>query len=75
MSKTKKLWLAIAMICCVAPATFADHNHGCGRDPRDCHQQSVPEGGTAAIYILGVGLTCAGAMLLRSRIAKQSTQS
>jgi hypothetical protein len=31
--------------------------------------QQVPEGGSAAIYLIGAGLTCFGAMFLRSRAA------
>jgi len=76
-----KWWLAAVVLCCLAPATFADH----GRcDPHDwdrhhdrdkhCDPTSVPEGGSTAIYLLGAGLTCAGAMFLRSKLAK-STQS
>ena len=70
-----KWWLAVIAICCLTPTAFADrdHHHGCdGRLQRDC--QDAPEGGSTAIYLLGAGLTCFGAMLVRSRIAK-STQS
>jgi len=67
-----KWWLAVAL-CCLAPMALADrgrrHGGGCGRD---CTQ--VPEGGSTAIYLLGAGLTCFGAMFLRSKVAK-STQS
>ncbi len=38
--------------------------------PRKPKHKLVPEGGSAAVYLLGVGLTCFGAMFLRSRIAK-----
>jgi len=70
MSDKRKWWLAVALICCVAPATFADHDH-CDRDHhRDCRHQQMPEGGSTAIYLLGAGLTCVGAMFLRSKIAK-----
>jgi hypothetical protein len=73
MHKTTKLWLAIIAVCCLVPAASADwgrgHDHGC--DPhsrRNCQQ--VPEGGSTAIYLLGAGLTCFGAMFLRSKVAK-----
>jgi hypothetical protein len=59
-----KWWLAVVALCCLAPAAFA--NHGSQRKPK--HQ--VPEGGSTAIYLLGAGLTCVGAVFLRSRIAK-----
>ena len=72
-----KWWLAIVVICCLAPAAFADHDYDKDRrcEPhqrRNCQQ--VPEGGSTAIYLLGAGLTCFGAMFLRSRVVKP-TQS
>jgi len=65
-------WLAIVMVCCLAPAAFADRDHrrGHGCDPHERNCQQVPEGGSTAIYLLGAGLTCVGAMFLRSRVAK-----
>jgi hypothetical protein len=72
MSNNKaKWWLAAVVICCLAPAAFADRDHGHGCDPRhDRHCQQVPEGGSAAIYLFGAGVTCFGAMFLRSRLVK-----
>jgi len=82
----KKWWLALIVVCCLAPATFADQNRyrqsdynpyqnryegnatGDASSPRP-----VPEGGSAAIYLLGAGLTCLGAMLFRSK-RTQTTQ-
>jgi len=85
----KKWWLALVLICCLAPATFADQeqhqrpdrdnlpgqNHGC--DPRDerCQPRPIPEGGSTTIYLVGAGLTCFGAMLLRSKQAELRRQS
>ncbi len=72
-NKSGKWLLAVVAVCCLAPAAFAHHDRGC--DPysrKDCRQ--VPEGGSTAIYLLGAGLTCFGAMLVRSRVAKR-TQS
>jgi len=75
MSNSKgKWWLAIVVMCCLAPAMFGDGDRAqhrsekCGPHDKKCHQ--VPEGGSTAIYLLGAGLTCFGAMFLRSRIAK-----
>ncbi len=68
-SRNGKWWLAVVALCCVAPAAFADHAQL--RKPK---HQLVPEGGSTAIYLLGAGLTCFGAMFLRSRIVKP-TQS
>jgi len=68
-----KWWLAVAL-CCLAPMAYADwdhHHHGCDPDRhRDCEQ--APEGGSTPIYLLAAGLTCFGAMFLRSRLAKPS---
>jgi len=73
MSNQKSKWLLVLVVaCCLAPATFADQrrnrdhrDQGCDpRSPRNCQQ--VPEGGSTAIYLLGAGLTCFGAMFLRS---------
>ena len=74
-NKYGKFLLAVVALCCLAPAAFADRDHGhhgCGDDRpsrrEDC--QPVPEGGSTAIYLLGAGLTCVGAMFLRSKVAK-----
>jgi hypothetical protein len=77
MSKLKnKWWLGIIVVFCLVPAAFADRDkcdpHDRGQD-KHCQQQ-VPEGGSAAIYLLGAGLTCFGAMYLRSKTA-MPTQS
>jgi len=70
MSRTSnrngKWWLAAVALCCLAPAAFANPSDS----PRKPKHKLVPEGGSAAVYLLGVGLTCFGAMFLRSRIAK-----
>ena len=74
MRSTRKLVLAALILMCLAPASFAgnpdkNRDHGCEpkHDPR-CRQ--VPEGGSAAIYLLGAGLTCFGAMVIRARSLK-----
>jgi hypothetical protein len=71
-NKNRKWLLAVVALCCLAPAAFADRDHGRGCDDRhsrrDCRQ--MPEGGSTAIYLLGAGLTCVGAMFLRSKVAK-----
>ena len=72
-----KWWLTAVVLCCLAPATFADQR--CDRhdwdwnwhkDKHCAKTSSVPEGGSTAIYLLGAGLTCFGAMFLRSKLAK-----
>ena len=68
-NKYGKFLLAVVALCCLAPAAFADRDHGDRHSRReDC--QPVPEGGSTAIYLLGAGLTCVGAMFLRSKVAK-----
>ena len=69
-NRNGKWWLAAVALCCLAPAAFADH----GDNPRKPKHELVPEGGSTAIYLLGVGLTCFGAMFLRSRVTRP-TQS
>ena len=34
------------------------------------HRWNVPEGGSALVYVVGAGVTCLGAMVIRSRSAK-----
>jgi hypothetical protein len=72
MSNRKaKWWLAAVAICCLAPAAFADRDRAQGCDPKhNRHCEQVPEGGSAAIYLFGAGVTCFGAMFLRSRLVK-----
>ena len=72
-----KWWLTALVLCCLAPAAFADkcdrHDWNWNWD-KDKHcapkTSSMPEGGSTAIYLLGAGLTCFGAMFLRSKLAK-----
>ena len=59
---SRNLMLAAVLVLCVAPSSFAGSNR-----PRP---RRVPEGGSAAVYLLGVGLTCLGAMVIRSRSLK-----
>jgi hypothetical protein len=67
-NKNGKWLLAVVALCCLAPAAFAGTNPGpCAVGPK-C--TAMPEGGSTAIYLLGAGLTCFGAMFLRSRLAK-----
>jgi hypothetical protein len=76
VSATKKCWLGATLLLCLVPSSFAlqrDGDHP--RDDKKCNasnpcQTPVPEGGSAAIYLLGASLTCLGAMLLRSRSSK-----
>ena len=70
-----KWWLAVIVMCCLAPSAFAGRDHGCDPHSRGRDRcQQVPEGGSAAIFLLGGGLTAVGAMFIKSRMAKP-TQS
>jgi hypothetical protein len=64
----RKCLLAALVLLCMAPASFA---HKPYKDKDKCRPgvncQQVPEGGSAAIYLLGAGITCLGAMVIRSR--------
>lgn len=67
---SRNLWLAAVLICCLCPVGFAHHN--CDKNhSHDC-QTAATEGGSASIYLLGIGLICSGAMLLRSRAVRTS---
>ena len=74
-NKNGKWLLAVTALCCLAPAAFATPAAP-PAPPAPCAtcNVQVPEGGSPAIYLLGAGLTCFGAMFLRSRLAKR-TQS
>jgi len=73
MSNNKGKWLvALVALCCLAPAAFAKP---AANPDTTCPTtisclKKVPEGGSTAIYLLGAGLTCLGAMFLRSRLKK-----
>jgi hypothetical protein len=66
-----KCLLAVVVLLCMAPASFANKPY---KDKDKCRPgvncRQVPEGGSAAIYLLGAGITCLGAMLIRSRETK-----
>lgn len=71
----KKWLLTGALVLMTAVLSFAQHtDHGdrghkvCKPHERGCPQ--MPDGGSAAGYLLAVGATCVGAMLVRSRFGK-----
>lgn len=85
MMKSRKRWLAIGVLALLLPvfsvAKPADKHKGgdwggggCGggdnryNAKKDC--RSVPDGGSAAGYLLAVGATCLGAMFVSSRFGK-----
>lgn len=67
----RKWWLGLVALLCLAPAAFPVQDHNNARRRVEKNQPvTVPEGGSALVYLLGAGVTCLGAMLLRSRVAK-----
>ena len=72
-SVIRKCLLALGVLLCLASASLAKpRDKGCGDHGRREHCRQVPEGGSAAIYLLGAGLTCLGAMVVRSRSSSSS---
>ena len=60
-SINRKFWLMTGALLCLAPAAFAGGPSPCST----C--RAVPEDGSALVYVLGAGITCIGAMLVRFR--------
>ena len=74
---TRKFWLGLVVLLCLASASFAGggNNGGGGNNCDDARRcQPVPEGGSAVVYLLGAGAVCLGAMVVRFR-ATQRLQS
>jgi hypothetical protein len=67
-------WLGLLALLCLASTTFAvqdEARRNCDdRHRKNCTAQ-VPEGGSSLVYVLGAGVTCLGAMFVRSRVAKR----
>ncbi len=64
----RKWWVALVAFLCLVPSTLVAKSRDdkkCGDDGRRC--QPVPEGGSGLIYLLGAGITCAGAIVIHSR--------
>lgn len=64
-----KRWLALALFCSLPITALAGSERS---KPRGHHQRPantlrVPEGGSSLEYLLGAGLVCVGAVLVRSR--------
>jgi hypothetical protein len=83
----RKWWLALVALLCMVPGAYATPAQGAygttGARARSCDErqltakkcQQVPEGGSAAIYLLGAGITCLGAMFIRFRASKTNPQA
>lgn len=66
-----KLLLAILFLLFAAPGAFADRGR-CDDHGRHDKCRQVPEGGSAIVYLMGAGITCLGAMVVRARTGKPS---
>lgn len=62
----KKWWLTLIALLLLLPAASAKPLKD---KPRHQHW-NVPEGGSALVYVVGAGITCLGAMVVRSRSAR-----
>jgi hypothetical protein len=60
----RKWWLTALALLLLLPSATASNPK-----PRKRHW-NVPEGGSALVYVLGAGITCLGAMVVRSRSAR-----
>jgi hypothetical protein len=76
--RSAKWWLAMAALLLLTPVMSATRQsvkeRGCGTRDRDRKCRQVPEGGSMAAYLLGAGVTCFGAMVVRSRLVKPQTR-
>jgi hypothetical protein len=80
----RRWWLALVALLCMFPGAYAakpdqgpyatklDRAGRCGEHGKGRNCQQVPEGGSAAVYLLGAGITCLGAMFIRSRASRPS---
>lgn len=62
----RKWWLTTVALLLMVPAAFATLPKHKPK-PRNWN---VPEGGSALVYVVGAGITCLGAMVVRSRSAR-----
>ena len=68
-----KSWLLPALLLCLVPASFAVERSHTNHEKRASavNTRQMPEGGWAITYLLGAGITCLGAMFLRSRTSNR----
>ena len=62
----EKWWLTFVALLLLVPVASAGAVKPKPKQP----PRSVPEGGSALVYVLGAGMTCLGAMVVRSRSAR-----
>jgi hypothetical protein len=66
----RKWWLALLALLCLVPGAYAGEADRAPRRGNERNYQQVPEGGSAAVYLLGAGIACLGAMFIRFRASK-----
>ena len=71
-SMNRKWWLSLAFLCLAATTACPTEDAAKLTNNRQQPRQNltVPEGGSSLVYLLAAGVTCLGAMLVRSRSAK-----
>jgi hypothetical protein len=72
-SINRKWWLSLAFLCLAATTacpTEEDAAKLANNRQQPKQNLTVPEGGSSLVYLLAAGVTCLGAMLVRSRSAK-----
>ena len=68
----RKWWLTAMALLLLAPVASATvlRPKPTPLPPPPLRRCNVPEGGSALVYVLGAGVTCLGAMVVRSRSAR-----
>lgn len=61
----QKWWLTSVALLLLVPAAFATMSPV--RNNQRHRHWNTPEGGSALVYVVGAGITCLGAMVVRSR--------
>jgi len=71
-SKNRKWWLAVVALLCLASTAcpVEDAAKPTSHNNRPEKHATVPEGGSSLVYVLAAGVTCLGAMFVRSHSAK-----
>lgn len=66
----RKWWLTSIALLLLLPAASATISPLRYHHERRQTSLNVPEGGSALVYVVGAGITCLGAMVVRSRSAR-----
>jgi hypothetical protein len=71
-SMNRKWWLSLALLCLASTTACPVENaeKHTGHDKQPVKHATVPEGGSSLVYVLGAGVACLSAMLVRYRSVK-----